>query len=48
GLAIHYIELDVTSEQSGQDAVETAEERWGHINVLVNNAGSQGNPVVLL
>ncbi|KKA09878.1 hypothetical protein VP02_00500 [Pseudomonas ogarae] len=44
GLAIHYLELDVTSEQSWQDAVQAAEERWGDINVLVNNAGITGQP----
>jgi len=44
GLAIHYLELDVTDEQSWMAAVQAAEDRWGDINVLVNNAGITGQP----
>lgn len=43
-LSIHYLELDVTSELSWAAAVQAAEERWGAINVLVNNAGITGQP----
>jgi 3alpha(or 20beta)-hydroxysteroid dehydrogenase len=44
GLAINYLELDVTNEQSWKVAVQAAEDRWGDINVLVNNAGITGQP----
>ena len=33
------VPLDVTSEQSWRDAVQAAEQRFGILNVLVNNAG---------
>ena len=33
------VPLDVTSEQSWRDAVAAAEEQFGSLNVLVNNAG---------
>jgi 3alpha(or 20beta)-hydroxysteroid dehydrogenase len=36
GLFVH---LDVTSEQDWADAIATAEEQFGHVGVLVNNAG---------
>ena len=35
-LAVH---LDVTSEQSWRDAVSGAEQHFGHVTTLVNNAG---------
>lgn len=44
GLAIEYLELDVTSEQSWKDALQASEQRWGDVNVLVNNAGITGQP----
>lgn len=44
GLYIHYLELDVTNELSWAAAVQAAEERWGAINVLVNNAGITDQP----
>lgn len=44
GLSMHYLELDVTSELSWAAAVHAAEERWGPVNVLVNNAGITGQP----
>lgn len=34
-----YVHLDVTSEASWGDAVKATEEQFGHITVLVNNAG---------
>ena len=34
-----YVHLDVTSEQSWQDAVTTAVDRFGKLDILVNNAG---------
>ena len=34
-----YVHLDVTSEQSWQDAVTTAVDRYGKLDILVNNAG---------
>jgi NAD(P)-dependent dehydrogenase (short-subunit alcohol dehydrogenase family) len=33
------LRLDVTSEQQAKEAVDTALKRFGHIDVLVNNAG---------
>ena len=35
----HYVHLDVTSESDWQRAVEATTERFGFLNVLVNNAG---------
>jgi NAD(P)-dependent dehydrogenase (short-subunit alcohol dehydrogenase family) len=34
-----YVHLDVTQEESWRAAVATAEQRYGMLNVLVNNAG---------
>ena len=34
-----FVELDVTSEDSWRDAVRAAEDRFGGLDVLVNNAG---------
>ena len=34
-----FVPLDVTSEQSWREAVNVAEQRFGNVNVLVNNAG---------
>jgi len=34
-----FVRLDVTSEQDWADAVATAERVYGHLDVLVNNAG---------
>lgn len=39
GEAAVYRHLDVTSEASWQEAVARAQERFGQLNVLVNNAG---------
>jgi NAD(P)-dependent dehydrogenase (short-subunit alcohol dehydrogenase family) len=34
-----YVHLDVTNERHWQDAVALAESKYGHLHVLVNNAG---------
>jgi NAD(P)-dependent dehydrogenase (short-subunit alcohol dehydrogenase family) len=34
------VELDITSLASAEAAVQAALERFGHIDVLVNNAGN--------
>lgn len=39
GDAAHYVHLDVTSEASWTQAVGIATERFGRLDVLVNNAG---------
>ena len=39
GGAAVYVHLDVTSDADWEDAVHTAEARYGRLDVLVNNAG---------
>ncbi|MCP2293877.1 3alpha(or 20beta)-hydroxysteroid dehydrogenase [Nocardia amikacinitolerans] len=39
GAAAHYVHHDVTSESDWAAAVETAREKFGKLDVLVNNAG---------
>jgi len=39
GEAAHFLHLDVTSEADWQSAVEYSTERFGSLDVLVNNAG---------
>ncbi|MFF0527536.1 glucose 1-dehydrogenase [Nocardia amikacinitolerans] len=39
GAAAHYVHHDVTSESDWTAAVQTARERFGKLDVLVNNAG---------
>jgi cyclopentanol dehydrogenase len=39
GADVTYLHLDVTREDDWRAAVETAERRYGRLNVLVNNAG---------
>jgi 3alpha(or 20beta)-hydroxysteroid dehydrogenase len=39
GKAARYVHLDVTNENDWEDAVATAEEQYGPITLLVNNAG---------
>lgn len=41
------VPLDVTSEEDWAAAVTTAEERFGPVTVLVNNAGSQHAPTLI-
>jgi 3alpha(or 20beta)-hydroxysteroid dehydrogenase len=39
GHDVHFLHLDVTDPEHWIAAVRTAEERFGHLDVLVNNAG---------
>ena len=39
GRDVHFLHLDVTDPEHWNAAVHTAEERFGHLDVLVNNAG---------
>ncbi len=39
GSDIHPLELDVTNEATIERAVKTIQEKWGRLDVLVNNAG---------
>ena len=39
GHDVHFLHLDVTDPKHWDAAVHTAEERFGHLDVLVNNAG---------
>ncbi len=39
-----FVRLDVTSESDWKHAVDTAVDRFGALNVLVNNAGVSGGP----
>jgi NAD(P)-dependent dehydrogenase (short-subunit alcohol dehydrogenase family) len=39
-LSLHVLPLDVTDDASVQDTVEQARQRAGHIDVVINNAGS--------
>src|SRR5918994_1231478 len=39
GHNVHFLHLDVTDPQHWNAAVQAAEERCGHLDVLVNNAG---------
>ena len=39
GHNVHFLHLDVTDPQHWNAVVEAAEERFGHLDVLVNNAG---------
>ena len=42
-----YVHLDVTSDADWRAAVAEAEERWGRLDVLINNAGVHGMPAIL-
>jgi 3alpha(or 20beta)-hydroxysteroid dehydrogenase len=39
GYDVHFLHLDVTDPQQWNAVVRAAEERFGHLDVLVNNAG---------
>jgi NAD(P)-dependent dehydrogenase (short-subunit alcohol dehydrogenase family) len=43
GLDVHYRHLDVTSAEQWQVAIDDAEQHWGRLDVLVNNAGIIGS-----
>ncbi len=40
---VHAVTLDVTDEASVQEAAKQVEERFGHLDVLINNAGITGS-----
>ena len=44
GQAVHPIKLDVTDREAYKQAAEEAENVFGKIHVLVNNAGNVGIP----
>jgi 3alpha(or 20beta)-hydroxysteroid dehydrogenase len=46
-LDVSYVHLDVTSDQDWKSAVSFAEDRYGKLDVLVNNAGILGMPAIL-
>jgi 3alpha(or 20beta)-hydroxysteroid dehydrogenase len=39
GSAVRFVRMDVTSESDWASAVECAEQEFGHVSILVNNAG---------
>ncbi len=47
GLSASYVHLDVTQDADWRAAVALAEERYGKLDVLVNNAGVHGMPGIL-
>ena len=42
GHDVHYMHLNVASEDEWKNVIAAAEERWGRIDILVNNAGIVG------
>jgi NAD(P)-dependent dehydrogenase (short-subunit alcohol dehydrogenase family) len=42
GIDVRYVHLDVTRRESWDAAVNAATSAWGHVDVLVNNAGISG------
>ena len=47
GPRAHVVHLDVTDERSWSAAVQDAENAFGALNVLVNNAGVQNPPALI-
>ncbi|MGO1543326.1 MAG: SDR family NAD(P)-dependent oxidoreductase [Gulosibacter sp.] len=43
GADVHYMHLNVSSEDEWNAVIEAAEQRWGRVDVLVNNAGIVGS-----
>lgn len=43
GHDVHYLHMDVTSESDWVAIVKAAEERWGRVDILINNAGIVGS-----
>lgn len=43
GHDVHYVHMDVTSEDDWKQVVASVKERWGGLNILVNNAGIVGS-----
>ena len=44
---VTYLHLDVRSEEDWAKALQTAEEKYGKLNVLVNNAGLSFGPIAI-
>lgn len=42
GYDVHYLHLNVTSEDDWRTVIAAAEERWGGVDILINNAGIVG------
>src|ERR1700722_13810608 len=43
GLQVHHVAADLSSETAIRDVVSAHRERWGRLDVLVNNAGVGGS-----
>ncbi|MFV0461481.1 MAG: SDR family NAD(P)-dependent oxidoreductase [Actinomycetales bacterium] len=43
GLDVHYLHLDVSSEQEWLEVIAAAQDRWGRVDILINNAGIVGS-----
>ena len=42
GCDVQYMHLNVTSEDEWKSVITTAEQRWGRVDILINNAGIVG------
>lgn len=42
GSDVHYLTLNVSSEESWQNVIAAVQERWGRLDILINNAGIVG------